>query len=64
MIGFDADGGAVCFLDSLGTPDVGQRDVGIDCVAWGDFDGTFTEGTPSPIGANVAPGGAALRRGP
>lgn len=53
----DLDGGAACFLDSLGVPDVGTQDVGIDCVAWGNFDGSFTDGTPSPVGSNVAPGG-------
>ena len=55
-----AVGGAVCFLDSLGNPpptDIGLTDVGIDCVSWGTFDGTFTDGTPSPVGTNAAPGG-------
>jgi hypothetical protein len=51
-------GGAACFLDHLGIGgDAGNPDAGIDCVAWGSFDGSFTEGTPSPVGQPVAPGG-------
>jgi RTX calcium-binding nonapeptide repeat (4 copies) len=45
-------GGALCLLDHLGDGFL-IPDAGVDCVSWGNFDGSFNVGTPSPVGSNA-----------